>query len=262
VIIGAHSPEFAFERKLENLTPQVKDFGLEYAIFQDNDFKTWRAYGNRYWPAKYIIDKQGRVRYTHFGEGNYEETELVIQFLLNDEKGLMADRVDFSAVESPSSGVETGETYLGTGRHVVAGSLASIDPRNFQPVFVSPEAVSEAGSSYSKPDQVKLNQWWLSGSWVFDEEKITSLGEQSVIGLNYKAAQVNLVMGFRNRAVQVEVWLDGEKISVEDVGRMGGELTINDFQLYYLSEHDQVEEHSLELRFMGPGVEAYAFTFG
>lgn len=262
VIIGVHAPEFAFERVLENLQREVRDFGIEYPVFQDNDFATWRAYKNRYWPAKYIIDKQGNVRYTHFGEGGYEETEQVIQYLLGQDRE--NDMIDFGFVESSEENVRTGETYLGTGRHVVTGSAASLDPRNRQAVFVSPEAVTTGAQVYSCPDQLSMNEWCLKGEWIFDEEKIVSVGENAAIVLSYEASEANLVMGVSGAPVGVSVLLDGDFISEEDQGAAvsSSGLSLSQQELYYLSEHDAVEAHDLELQFNGSGVELYAWTFG
>lgn len=272
VILGVHAPEFAFEKVLANVQKAVDEYGLKYPIFQDNDFKTWRAYKNRYWPAKYIIDKEGNVRYTHFGEGAYEETEQVISYLLSGGKTVKSE-VDFSMVETSEAGVQTGETYLGTERHVIAGSLAALGSR--QAVFVSPQPLSDGTSAvfYSKPDAVEKNQWWLTGDWKFDGEKVVSTGEETSIGLRYTAATANLVMGppsLSSRAsegdqsVEVEVWLDGEKISPKDAGLslQDGKFVIDTYQLYYLTGHDAVEEHTVELKFKGKGVELYAWTFG
>lgn len=262
VILGVHSPEFAFEKVLANVQNAVDEYDLEYPIFQDNDFKTWRAYKNRYWPAKYIIDQQGNVRYTHFGEGAYEETEQVISYLLSEGKSVASDMVDFSMVESSKEGVQTGETYLGTQRHVVGGTMEAFASR--QAVFVSPEAVTSDPMMYSKPADVEKNQWWLTGAWMFDQEKVVSQENEGSIGLRYTASQANLVMGFQEQPVGVEIWLDGEMIPGSDAGRMvqDGKLTVDDFQLYYLTDHGQVEEHTVELRFKGKGVELYAWTFG
>ncbi|MDP3975533.1 MAG: redoxin domain-containing protein [bacterium] len=260
VILGAHAPEFAFEKVLANLQQKVEEFALPYPIFQDNDFKTWRAYKNRYWPAKYVIDRDGFVRYTHFGEGEYEETEQVIRSLLGLDGA--ENQVDFSAVEAPSDGVQTGETYLGTERHVVAGT--SLPSGTRQAVFASPESVSESVQKYTRPKTSAANQWWLTGAWRFEGEKIVSSEEETSIGLVYSAKQANLVMGFTEHPVEVEVWLDGKRIQPDQVGRMvqDGRVLIDAYQLYFLSEHQRVEEHTLELRFKGKGVELYAWTFG
>lgn len=265
VIIGVHSPEFAFEKVLANVQKAVDEYELKYPIFQDNDFKTWRAYKNHYWPAKYIIDKEGNVRYTHFGEGAYEETEQVISYLLSEGKSVKT-AVDFSMVESSEAGVKTGETYLGTARHVIAGSVGAFSPSNRQAVFVSPQPLSDGTSAvfYTKPEEVELNQWWLTGDWKFDEEKVVSTGEETSIGLRYSAATANLVMGFSEKPVELEVWLDGVLVPAADAGRMlqNGKVMIDQYQLYYLTEHDGVEEHTVELKFKGKGVELYAWTFG
>lgn len=263
VIIGVHSPEFAFEKVFENVKDHVEDLGIEYPVFQDNEFKTWRAYNNRYWPAKYVIDRKGMVRYTHFGEGAYDETESVIRYLLSEGKEAESV-VDFTDIEEPLEGVETGETYLGTERHVVKGSLSGISPGNFQAVFSSPETVSSKGASYTPPKSLQKNQWWLEGVWAFSDEKITSKNEQTKIGIRYKAAQVNLVMGVSSGPVRASVFLDGKEITFEEMGRSldEGSLTIDSHQLFYLVEHLDIEEHTLEIRFQGKGIELFAFTFG
>ena len=265
VILGVHAPEFAFEKVLANVQKAVDEYGLKYPIFQDNDFKTWRAYKNRYWPAKYIIDKAGNVRYTHFGEGAYEETEQVISYLLSEGKTVKSE-VDFSMVESAQEGSLTGETYLGTERHVIAGSMEAMFPGNRQAVFASPQPLSDGTSAvfYTAPEQFKKNHWWLTGDWKFDGEKVVSTGEETSIGLQYVAAKANLVMGYSEQPVQVEVWLDGQLIPAADAGISvkDGKFVINAFQLYYLTGHDAVEEHTVELKFKGKGVELYAWTFG
>lgn len=265
VIIGVHAPEFAFEKVLANVQKAVDEFGLKYPIFQDNDFKTWRAYKNRYWPAKYLIDKDGNVRYTHFGEGGYEETEQVISYLLSEGKTVKSE-VDFSMVETAEEGSITGETYLGTERHVIAGSMEAMFPGNRQAVFASPQPLSDGTSAvfYTAPTEFKKNQWWLTGDWKFDAEKVVSTGEETSIGLRYSAAKANLVMGFSEKPVQVEVWLDGQLIPAADAGISvkEGKFVIDAYQLYFLTGHDAVEEHTIELKFKGKGVELYAWTFG
>jgi cytochrome c biogenesis protein CcdA/thiol-disulfide isomerase/thioredoxin len=266
VILGVHSPEFAFEKVLSNLQENVTKFELKYPIFQDNDFKTWRAYKNRFWPAKYIIDKQGNVRYTHFGEGEYEETEQVIQYLLGEVPLGSArgdkSKIDFSMVEEAESGVSTRETYLGTDRMVVGSGLEMFGQG--AAAFVSPETVSEQSKTYTKPQMVEKNQWWLTGGWQFSEEKITSTSEEASLGLRYTAKQANLVIGFTGEPVGLEVWLDGKLIDSANAGRMlkDGKVMINANQLYYLTEHKGVEDHTVELKFKGKGLELYAWTFG
>lgn len=256
VIVGVHTPEFAFEHKIENVKKAVAEHGLKHAIFQDNDYKTWNAYRNRYWPAKYVIDKEGFIRYTHFGEGAYEQTEQVIKYLLTDEKRADGE-IDFSLVERAMDGIETGETYLGTARHVIKGSFEAKSPLNFQAVFASPESVpviaTRKAYSYSMPSVLASNEWALSGDWIFDEEKVVSWSEESSIMLHYTAGQANLVMGVQQGPVQVEIWLDGVRKEM---------IVVDAHRLYSLTQHEQAESHIVELKFHGKGVELYAWTFG
>ncbi len=228
VILGVHTPEFAFERKIDNVKKAISEFGLKYPIFQDNDYKTWNAYGNQYWPAKYIIDRAGNLRYTHFGEGEYENTEKVIKYLLTEGKSV-ENEVDFSVVQEPMRGIQTAETYLGTDRR-----------SNF--------AVS------SKPLDLGRNQWTLTGDWASGAEKVVSISEQATVALRYTAGQANLVMGFEEKPVSVEVWLDGKDTDQK--------FLVDEYKLYQLAKHSKAEEHLVELKFKGKGVELYAYTFG
>ena len=228
VILGVHTPEFAFEKKIENVKKAVEEFGLKYPIFQDNDYKTWNAYSNNYWPAKYIIDRAGNVRYTHFGEGEYENTEKVIKYLLTEGKSVERE-VDFSVVQEAMQGIATAETYLGTARRA-----------NF--------------AATTAPSGLQRNQWTLGGSWRADAEKVVSQDEETSVALRYTAGQANLVMGFEEKPVAVSVWLDGK-----DTGKT---FTVAEYKLYQLAKHSSAQEHLVELKFKGRGVELYAYTFG
>lgn len=186
VILGIHAPEFAFERKPENVAKAIEEYGLTYPVALDNDFATWRNYKNRYWPAKYIIDKEGNIRYYHFGEGEYAETEEVIAMLLGVE-------VKVSVVEAEQrSGLEvkTSETYLGTNR---------------RENFVTKNS-----------DALKLNEWTLVGRWNADGEKIMTQQIGAQTSLRFHAAQANLVM---EGDAKIQVYIDGEKTSVIEVNK-------------------------------------------
>ncbi|NJP04055.1 thioredoxin family protein, partial [Candidatus Gracilibacteria bacterium] len=175
VILGIHAPEFAFEKKFENVREATTKFGLTYPVVQDNDFKTWRNYENHYWPAKYLIDKDGFVRYHHFGEGKYEETEKAVAALLETDVANvagMAQKVNFSEIKTP-------ETYLGTRRR---------------------ENKVEANQELS------LNQWKLAGSWQEDGESVFSSEFPASIFLHFSAAKANIVMGGNATA---EIYIDG-----------------------------------------------------
>ncbi len=249
VIIGVHAPEFEFEKNPENLQEAISDFELKYPIVQDNDFETWRAYSNRYWPAKYLIDKDGFIRYTHFGEGAYAETEKVIQTLLRQA----GQDVDVEVGEEDErSGVRrlTPETYLGSGRmeyHYPEGNISSM-----QKDFTLQENLPE--STFS-----------LGGIWDVDDEYSASV-DNSVMNLNFTAEKVFLVMRPVNpgQSGTVRVYLDGELISDENAGAdvVDGVVTIDSDSLYDLIDlKEGIENHLLRLEF-SPGIEAFAFTFG
>lgn len=178
VILGIHAPEFAFERKAENVKKAAEEYGLSYPIVLDNDFSTWRNYKNRYWPAKYLIDKEGTVRYTHFGEGAYIETEKAITTLLNQnikQSETEAENVNFKKIK-------THETYLGTARR--------------------------SGLVEKNTSELKNGEWILSGDWDSDEEKIILKRAPAELSLKFNASKANLVL---NGNAEVEVFIDGEK---------------------------------------------------
>ncbi len=232
VIIGVHTPEFQFEQKPENVQKAVDDFGLTYAVVQDNDFKTWRAYQNRYWPAKYLIDQNGIVRYTHFGEGEYEETEEYIAELLNADMvatDVEAQEVDFRKIGTP-------ETYIGLSRqeHFVKDSEAKL--RN--------------------------NEWTLSGDWESDGERAVTTMPGTSIRMRFTATKANLVMGGTGSAT---VKIDGQRATTENAGAdvVGGVLTLDGERLYELTDFDgKYGTHEIELIFDEAGVELFAWTFG
>jgi cytochrome c biogenesis protein CcdA/thiol-disulfide isomerase/thioredoxin len=248
VIVGVHAPEFEFEKKLENVEEAVADFEIEYPVVQDNDFEIWRNYNNRYWPAKYLVDAEGRVRYVHFGEGAYEETEKHIRQLLEDANGSISD-IEMVEVQEFRSQTRTPETYLGYSR---AKGFAS----NQRPSL-------DDTASYSYPQNLRLNQWALAGDWLITEEYSKPEAGGS-LQIQFQAKQVNLVMAPTAENVKVEVFLDGEPITNPEKGRDVGTsvVTLDKERLYSLVDLDEPGEHTLELRFPDGNAESYAFTFG
>ncbi len=246
-IVGVHTPEFAFERKASNVREAIDQNGLAYPVAQDNDYATWNAWGNQFWPAKYLIDAQGRVRYTHFGEGDYEQTEQAIRALL-DESG--QDRLGGLAKARPETAdpaVRTPETYLGTER---AAGWVGEEPRN-------------GTRRYPGADRLPPNGFALTGEWRVDGESATS-GEGASLDARFKARKVFLVMSSEGgRARDVQVLLDGEPVSAAQAGKdvRGGTATVGGERLYRLVSLPRAGEHRLSLRFP-PGVRGYAFTFG
>ncbi len=229
-IVGVHSPEFAFEREPDNVRSAVRKLGIRYPVALDNDFVTWTNYANQYWPAKYLIDRSGRVRYYHYGEGEYEETERQIRRYLGSG---VSGEVSEVADRTPR-GPLTPETYLGFER------LAN---------FVGSRVVPNHEGSYSFPAFLGPGQLAYEGRLVVEPERIVAK-RGAKLRIQFTAREVNLVLGGTGR---LEVLLDGRPRRTISIG---GEP-----RLYRLLELPELHEGLLELRFT-PGLSAYAFTFG
>jgi thiol-disulfide isomerase/thioredoxin len=248
VIIGVHAPEFEFEKETENVIQAMADFGVEYPVVQDNDFKIWRAYNNRYWPAKYLIDAAGKIRYTHFGEGKYAETELKIQELL-EEADLLTERqavVDLPEFEHAS---RTPETYLGYWRMMN---------------FVSPEGVQRDGlTDYTLPESLRLNEFGFDGK-VSIAEKYSKPQTGSRLNLRFMAKDVHLVMRSAQDEGRVRIYLDDEPISQAMAGPdvIEAEVEVVKDREYHLVQLDEAAEMTVTIEFLDDSVEVYAFTFG
>ena len=244
VIIGVHSPEFEFEKNPKNVEGAIADFNLTYPIVQDNNFATWRAYDNHYWPAKYLIDKDGFIRYHHFGEGKYDETEAVIQELLKD-----AGATDVTAEpNNPSYQVysKTPELYLGYGR------LESLS---------SPERVKrDQLSSYSNPLYLGANEFAYSGDWIITKE-YANPQKGSSLTLNFEGKEVFLVMRSKGESAEVKVYLDDQLTNFGDDNH-GGTVTVKKDTLYKLIRLPSAGRHNLRLEFGDSNAELFAFTFG
>ena len=231
VVLGIHAPEFQFERIPANVARAVEKYGLTYPIAQDNDYATWRVYLNRYWPAKYLIDREGYVRFTHFGEGEYAETEAAIAELLGEE--VKAGTVEAANVHFDQIG--TPETYLGTTRR---------------------ENLVTAAST------LNLNEWTLQGRWTSTPERIVSDAPGATLRLRFKAAIANLVLSGNG---QVRVLIDGEQPTVENAGAdvVDGIVTLDGGRLYELVNFgDDYSTHEITLEFLDEGISGYAWTFG
>ncbi|MFZ1906686.1 MAG: cytochrome c biogenesis protein CcdA [Steroidobacteraceae bacterium] len=259
VVIGVHSPEFAFEKNLANVTRAVHDLGIAYPVAVDSNYGIWQAFGNQYWPAHYFIDAQGRIRGHHFGEGDYAESEQLIRELLR-EAG--AQHLPAAASASPGTGaeapadeadIESPETYIGYQR---AASFAS--PGG---------AAHDESSSYRAPSQLALNQWALSGPWRVEGERAVATGGHAAIVFRFRARDLHLVLGAGDprRPVAFRVTLDGHSpgadhgadIAPDGTGSVGGQRL---YQLLRLSQPGA--EHTFAIEFLDPGVQAYSFTFG
>ncbi len=250
VIIGVHTPEFAFEREKTNVEAFLKEQGITYPIVQDNDYATWNAYENRYWPAKYLIDATGKIRYTHFGEGDYAETEKKIQELLR-EKGENVTRTVTGDIDS-SRGTQSPETYLGSRRlERYVGSVA-----------IAPNVQTD----YRIADTIRRDEFAFSGPWtVYDEYAKPEQGSELV--MRFAGSQVFLVMNTPevSAPVRVRVMLDGSPISKISAGKdvADGFVSVDSNRLYDLVNLTEAGVHVLTLSF--PDIqtpELYAFTFG
>ncbi len=257
VVVGVHTPEFPFERDVDNVRWAAADMRIEYPIALDSDYRVWRAFDNHYWPAVYIGDAEGRIRHHQFGEGGYEECERVIQQLLREAGGdgiaddlvSVADegfeaQADWATLQSP-------ETYLGYQQ-----------AQN----FVGEPGFDEA-RRYVAPDRLQLNEWALSGDWTIESGASVLNEAGGRIAFRFHARDVNLVMGPPSRGVAVpfRVLVDGEPprdahgLDVDE----DGHGTVVQQRLYQLiREPRSITDRTFEITFLEPGAEAYVFTFG
>jgi cytochrome c biogenesis protein CcdA/thiol-disulfide isomerase/thioredoxin len=259
VVIGVHAPEFAFERDVGNVTKAMKDLGINYPVAIDNDYKIWRAFNNEYWPAHYFADAQGRIRYHHFGEGDYAESERVIQQLLREAGAVkVADGLidaDATGVQlAPDmSEVQSPETYVGFQR-----------AEHFVP---ETGLVPDKVAAYSPPAELALNDWSLDGKWNVGSERATSSAPASRIVYRFHARDLHLVLGpgADGKPVRFKVLIDGKApgdAHGTDVAP-DGSGSVNSQRLYQLvRQSGGVTDRTFSIEFLDPGVSAYAFTFG
>jgi len=259
VMIGVHAPEFEFEKNVDNVRRAAKDMKVNYPIAIDNNYAIWRALKNEYWPALYFVDAQGRIRHHHFGEGEYEQSEMVIQQLLADA-GIGG--VGYKLVSVDARGVEAAADW---------GSLKS--PENYVGYertenFASPGgAVLDKRRVYAAPAQLRLNQWALSGDWTVGKQTTVLNKANGRIAYRFHARDLHLVMGpaVRGTSVRFRVLIDGKPpgaahgIDVDDQGNG----TVTEQRLYQLIRQPKsIADRQFEIEFLDSGVEAFAFTFG
>jgi cytochrome c biogenesis protein CcdA/thiol-disulfide isomerase/thioredoxin len=259
VVIGVHAPEFAFERDIGNVTKAMKDLGINYPVAIDNDFKVWRAFNNEYWPAHYFADAQGRIRYHHFGEGEYAESERVIQQLLREAgaakvaDGLINASAEGVQLAPDMNEVQSPETYVGYQR-----------AEHFVP---ETRLVPDKVSAYSAPSQLALNDWSLGGQWNVGSERATSSAPASRIVYRFHARDLHLVLGpgTHGKPVRFKVLIDGKApgdAHGTDVAP-DGSGSVTEQRLYQLvRQNGGVTDRTFSIEFLDPGVSAYAFTFG
>ncbi len=258
VVIGVHSPEFGFEQETANVETAVRDQSVTYPVLVDSDHRIWNAFDNEYWPADYFIDGKGRIRYHHFGEGDYAVSERVIQELLeeNGAAGVSGSTVGVSGqgIEAPASNDELSpETYLGYRR---------------ADNFSSPErVVQNARASYSVPANLSRNQWALSGPWNVGAESAVPVEAHGKVVFRFHSRDLHLVLGpaANGTPVRYRVELDGAAPGVAcgiDCGP-GGTGEVREPRLYQLiRQKGSIVDRTFSIEFLDPGVHAYVFTFG
>jgi cytochrome c biogenesis protein CcdA/thiol-disulfide isomerase/thioredoxin len=258
VVIGVHTPEFAFEKERSNVEKAVHDLKIVYPVAIDSDYKIWQAFSNRYWPAHYFIDGKGRIRYHHFGEGEYGESERVIQELLKENGAQLSSLGAISiagtgAEAAPdNANVRSPETYVGYHR---------------AEHFASAEAIAQDSKrSYTPSPRLSLNQWALGGSWNVGAESAVLQAAPGKIIFRFHARDLHLVLGTSDgKPVRFTVKLDGTAPS-DDHGvdtDNAGSGTVQGHRLYQLiRQKGPVEDRTFEIEFLDPGVQAFAFTFG
>lgn len=258
-IIGVHTPEFGFERTVDNIVEQSRILGVTYPVAVDSDYGVWQAFANHFWPAVYVADAEGRIRYHHFGEGEYARTEMVIQQLLLDAG---AEGSDQDLVDVEPSGLELAadwrtlgspETYLG---YVQASGFASDDIATY-----------DAPYRYARPSILALNRWDLVGTWTVARHAAILDAAGGRIAFRFHARDVNLVMGpvRRDTAVRFQVLLDGlpaDGALGVDVGADGEGIVSAQRTYQLIRQTGPIVDRLFEIEFLDPVVEAYCFTFG
>ena len=261
VIVGVHSPEFEFEKNIDNVKQAVARFGIKYPVLLDNDHETWNAFQNSYWPRKYLVDSDGYIRYDHIGEGGYAETENAIKSLLaerSNQQGLEisnlnqtklivpgAPSVDFNQIKSP-------ELYF--GYQFARAQLGNI--QGFNP---------EKTVNYTIPgSNLEPNVIYLQGLWKNNPDSMELVGSNGKIMLAYSAKSINIVAGGKGEAIvkedgkgnQTNNTFKGNDVDAE------GRLTVDGQRLYNIADHTNYGNHQIEIAARGPGFKVYTFTFG
>jgi thiol-disulfide isomerase/thioredoxin len=259
VVIGVHSPEFAFEKDVGNVQRAVRDLNVTYPVALDSNYEIWRAFDNQYWPAHYFIDAQGRIRGHHFGEGDYPESERVLRELLIEAgfedlppAGISVAAAKGVEVAADDTNMLSPETYVGHARAEHFSSPSGVLPG--QP------------KEYAAPDELDVNQWALTGMWTVDEEKGILNSARGSIVFRFQARDLHLVLGPSGKPVRFRVRMDGAHPGAAhgtDTDA-GGNGVVTDQRLYQLIRQPpgEIHRHTFTIEFLDAGVQAYAFTFG
>ncbi len=258
VIIGVHAPEFAFEKDQHNVEQAVRELDITYPVALDNQYAIWNAFHNEYWPAHYLIDAQGRIRHTHFGEGAYAETEQMIQTLLMEAHQNLALNNELVKVQgegataAAADAERSPETYLGYARQENFASREEVQPDRF--------------ATYSVPKTLKLNQWALSGNWQVGKESALLNSSGGAISYRFQGRDLHLVLGSHNgKPLRYKVTLDGKEPG-SDHGAdtdAAGSGVVQEQRLYQLvRQSGAIRNRTFRIEFLDGEVEGFAFTFG
>jgi cytochrome c biogenesis protein CcdA/thiol-disulfide isomerase/thioredoxin len=259
VVIGVHTPEFAFEKDQANIAKAVQDLKITYPIAIDSNYAIWKAFNNEYWPAHYFIDARGTIRYHHFGEGEYDKSEEVIQQLLKEKNATLETsgfvKINAAGAQAPADldDVQSPETYIGYAR---------------QQNYVSSENIQDdAPAVYTAPGRMDVNGWGLAGKWNVGDEHAALVSAPGKIVFRFHARDLHLVLGpgKDGHPVRFRVLLDGTAPG-DDHGAdvdVQGNGTVNGYRLYQLiRQKGKVEDRTFQIEFLDSGVQAFAFTFG
>jgi hypothetical protein len=252
IVVGVHTPEFSFEHDIDLVRQATEERVIDYPVALDDDYEIWSAFDNHYWPALYFVDIDGIISDQHFGEGRYEQSERWIQRLLGVEREFVAVKGIGAEAEADWEHLQTPETYLGYWRseHFASPDGAAFDERR----------------AYELPERLPVNRWALAGEWTIGAETVELGQAGGSIACRFQARDAHLVLSRASREpIRFCVLLDGEPPGPShgvDVGKDGTGL-LREGRLYQLvREHGAVRERTLQITFLEPGAEAYAFTFG
>jgi thiol-disulfide isomerase/thioredoxin len=261
VIVGVHSPEFEFEKNIDNVKQAVTRFGIKYPVLLDNDHGTWNAFQNSYWPRKYLIDSEGYIRYDHIGEGGYVETENAIRNLLTErsnQQGVKISNLNQTKSNVPGTAsvdfnqIKTPELYF--GYQYARDQLGNME--GFNP---------EKAVNYTTPhSNLEPNVIYLQGLWKNNPDSMELVGSEGKIMLAYSAKSVNIVAGGKG---EIAVKEDGNDNQTNNPSRGNdvdakGMLSVDGQRLYNIADHTNYANHSIEINAKGPGFKIYTFTFG
>ena len=259
VVVGVHTPEFAFEKDQANVSKAVQELKITYPVAIDSNYTIWKAFDNEYWPAHYFIDAQGTIRYHHFGEGEYGKSEEVIQQLLKEKNaslktsGIVQVHASGALAAADMDDIQSPETYIGYAR---------------QQNYVSPEKIKhDVPSWYTAPGRMDVNDWGLAGKWIVGGERAALASAPGKIVFRFHARDLHLVLGpgKDGRPIRFRVLLDGAASGDDhgaDVDGQGGG-TVKEYRLYQLiRQKGRVEDRTFQIEFLDPNVQAFAFTFG